>query len=195
MKPVNRVPQRAATAERTSEPIVLGNDVVDLHDPDSNPESHPPRFDERVFSPTERACIRANPGLPSLRWWFWAAKEAAFKSARKRDHKVVFSPPRFEVEISLDALEQGELAAGQVVHRSKAGVSERFEFRLWHGDGVVHAVASPATPAASRIAGCAQLIHGYRRLDPTESASGTSVVSAANPAWGPRRAVRRFACG
>ena len=36
---------------------MLGNDVVDLRDADSQPESFRPRFDIRVFTPEERRAI------------------------------------------------------------------------------------------------------------------------------------------
>ena len=32
---------------------MLGNDVVDLEDPETRPETFRPRFDERVFDPME----------------------------------------------------------------------------------------------------------------------------------------------
>jgi len=178
MKAMNAVPRRAATLAWKSEGAVLGNDVVDLRDPDSNPGSHPLRFDERVFSPAESGAIRQHGASASLRWWFWAAKEAAFKSARKCDAKVVFSPPRFEVELL-------GRDAGCVVHRPERGACQRFEVRLWHGDGVVHAVASRD---ALRMAQEAQLVHGFRRLRRDESGE-----VAANSDFGPSRAVRDFA--
>lgn len=158
---------------------MLGNDVVDLRDPDSNPESHPGRFDERVYSPSERRMIEDNPGSPSLRWWLWAAKEAAFKSARKQDDTVVFSPPRFEVALS-------SLEVGYVIHRQKTR-RQRFEFRLQHGDGVVHAIANSRVGSGT---GGARLIHGVRRLRPEEATSAAGIAST----WGPSVAVREFAC-
>jgi phosphopantetheinyl transferase (holo-ACP synthase) len=51
----------------------IGNDVVDLRDPDSNPKTHPRRFDERVFSPNERRLLErasdssGSPDSASLR--------------------------------------------------------------------------------------------------------------------------------
>ena len=157
---------------------MVGNDVVDLRDPDSNAQTHPPRFDERVFSDAERRLIRESPESPHLRWCLWAAKEAAFKAARKRDGKTVFSPPRFEVDLR-------GANAGRVTHRRKGALPERFELRWWYADGAVHAVASGA--GAPPFPG-SELIHGFRRLH-SDKAPGADLGSA----WGPGQAVRDFA--
>ena len=77
---------------------MLGNDVVDLLDPESAPESFRPRFDRRVYSPEERRAITRDRDPLARRWAHWAAKEAAYKLARQLDPTVVFSPIRFVVE-------------------------------------------------------------------------------------------------
>ncbi|MCA9505334.1 MAG: 4'-phosphopantetheinyl transferase superfamily protein [Myxococcales bacterium] len=71
---------------------MLGNDVVDLRDPESDPESFRPRFDERVFAEEERREIAHDPRPLARRWAHWAAKEAAYKLARRLDPGFVFSP-------------------------------------------------------------------------------------------------------
>jgi phosphopantetheinyl transferase (holo-ACP synthase) len=75
---------------------MLGNDVVDLDDPESHQRRHP-RFDARVFAPSERALIDARPDTDPLRWLLWAAKESAYKALRKADPDTVFAPSRFVV--------------------------------------------------------------------------------------------------
>jgi len=168
----------------------VGNDVVDLRDSDSDATTHPRRFDERVFSPAERTMIRESAGSAEsggttrLRWRLWAAKEAAFKAARKLDAATVFSPRRFEVEFS-------GAHAGRVTHRRKGGAVECFELAWWHDDDAVHAVAKhegTSPPEAS-----AQLIHSFRRLEPKEAAECESGSTGCGPSWGPSRAVRTFA--
>ena len=77
---------------------MLGNDVVDLLDPDSRPESFRPRFDARVYSPEERRAISRDRNPLARRWAHWAAKEAAFKTMKQLDSKFVFSPSHLEVE-------------------------------------------------------------------------------------------------
>jgi hypothetical protein len=76
---------------------MIGNDVVDLGDPDSRIAGHHPRFDGRVFAPSERALIAAGPDGERVRWLLWAAKESAYKAARRRDAQTVFSPAQFVV--------------------------------------------------------------------------------------------------
>ena len=78
---------------------MIGNDVVDLGDADSRIAGHHPRFDQRVFAPAERDLIAAGPDAERVRWLLWAAKESAFKAARRADPRTVFSPVRFVVSL------------------------------------------------------------------------------------------------
>ncbi len=76
---------------------MLGNDVVDLRDPDANPESYRPRFDRRVFDPAELREIVRDPHPLARRWAHWAAKEAAYKLARQVAPDFVFAPAKLVV--------------------------------------------------------------------------------------------------
>ena len=78
---------------------MIGNDLMDLHDPDTAEGAHHPRFDERVFAPQERALLALSTDSRRLRWILWACKEAAYKVVRKLDPHAVFSPPRFVVDL------------------------------------------------------------------------------------------------
>ncbi len=110
---------------------MLGNDIVDLADA----VGHHPRFAARVFAATELALIDADPDLAGV---LWAAKESAYKAARKADAGTVFSPPRFVVR--LDDTRRATVAAGD----------RRFDIELFRADGYVHAVARAADdPPAS----------------------------------------------
>jgi hypothetical protein len=77
---------------------MLGNDVVDLLDTDSRPESYRPRFDARVFAESERRAIARDVRTLSRRWAHWGAKEAAYKLARRIEPGFVFQPKRLVVE-------------------------------------------------------------------------------------------------
>lgn len=79
---------------------MLGNDVVDLGDREVLEGPAHPGFDARVFAPGERATLRSSANAELLRWTLWAAKEAAYKLARKLDPRVVFSPRRFVVALA-----------------------------------------------------------------------------------------------
>jgi len=76
---------------------MIGNDVVDLGDGDSRVAEHHPRFDGRVFTAAERDLIAASAAGERVRWLLWAAKESAYKAARRGDGRTVFSPARFVV--------------------------------------------------------------------------------------------------
>lgn len=118
---------------------MIGNDVVDLGDPETAPGAQHPRFDERVFAPEERDAL-ARSGAPNrLRWTLWAAKEAAYKVARKLDPRVVFSPKRFVV--CLDPTLRGEVRHGAV----------RFGLRIDVLPEAVHAIASSDAEVSSAV--------------------------------------------
>jgi phosphopantetheinyl transferase (holo-ACP synthase) len=78
---------------------MLGNDLVDLSDPEASVARLHPRFDARVFDEEELEAIRGSEAPARLRWILWAAKEAAYKVARKQEATTVFSPRRFRVTL------------------------------------------------------------------------------------------------
>ena len=84
--------------------MLVGNDVVDLHDSESRPGALHPRFDVRVFTPDEREALSA--AAYPLRWTLWAAKESAYKVAKKLDPTVRFLPRDFVV---------GQIAEGRAL--------------------------------------------------------------------------------
>jgi hypothetical protein len=104
---------------------MLGNDVVDLADAGAR---HP-RFAARVFTTAERALLDADPALCGV---LWAAKESAYKAARKADRSTVFSPARFVVH--LDDPCRATVTVGE----------RRFAVDLVRADDYVHAVARAA---------------------------------------------------
>ena len=87
---------------------MIGNDVVDLLDAESRPESFRPRFEARVFDAEERAAIESDDRPLARRWAHWAAKEAAFKLGKQANADLVFSPGRWPVHFeAARALPQG----------------------------------------------------------------------------------------
>ena len=115
----------------------IGNDVVDLGHPRCQPDTIHPRFDSRAFSAQEIEFLAASDVAHRTRWSLWAAKESAFKAARKLDPLIRFIPRDFEV------FPVGRNADGharpwaEVVHRRG-----RFDIWLDHADHWVHAAAS-----------------------------------------------------
>jgi hypothetical protein len=77
--------------------LIVGNDIVDLGDPEAGRESSHPRFDARVFAASELASLAESESKTMMRWILWSAKEAAYKAASRENNEVVFSPVRFVV--------------------------------------------------------------------------------------------------
>ena len=115
---------------------MIGNDVVDLAQRGVQPGALHPRFDARVFAQSERELI-ASDGSPRLRWVLWAAKEAAYKVAKKLDPAVVWAPSRFVV--SLETKTRGSVAHG----------ARRFALRVEETAELVHALATDRAPGES----------------------------------------------
>jgi phosphopantetheinyl transferase (holo-ACP synthase) len=123
---------------------MLGDDVVDLRDPEAREASLHPRFDARVLAPEERGLLDASPDRTRLRWALWAAKEAAYKAARRLDAAVRFHPRAFVVR-------------GDAVHHG----GRRFRLRLEEAGGALHALALAGDVSAGRLAaGAARLAPG-----------------------------------
>lgn len=118
---------------------MVGNDVVDLGDPEAQPESLHPRFDQRVFTAAERRLIAASASASTMRWLLWAAKESAYKLLKRQQPATVFSPRSFEVAM-------GRWPSA-VVHHLTRTISVRIECA---GDAL-HAVATHANRDLPRL--------------------------------------------
>jgi hypothetical protein len=129
---------------------MLGDDLVDLGDPEARPGASHPGFDARVFAASERAWLAASEAQALARWSLWAAKEAAYKRARRLDPGVRFHPSRFAVALDHDG------RCGRVV-----GPGGEARVRLERSGDALHAVAFGSPEEAERIAhGLATLAEG-----------------------------------
>ena len=157
---------------------MVGDDVVDLGDPEARDGAQHPRFDARVFASVERAALAESPAAVRLRWILWAAKEAAYKLARKLDPGVVFSPSRFVVSLGPAASEaRSEPQASEVLgpdalrgRVSWPGGLARVEVREL--GGAVHAIARDGDGQCVLVRGVATLEPGD---DPSRAARGLAV--------------------
>ena len=114
---------------------MIGNDVIDLVDPDSQPGRQHRRFDKLAFTCEERRVLRRMGNSHTQRWCMWAAKEAAYKLLKQTDSSISFAPRRFEVSW------QGHDRC-TVVHKERtAWVQLRF------GNDYVHALALSDAPS------------------------------------------------
>lgn len=89
---------------------MIGNDIVDIGDAECLPGARHTRFDARVFCPSELTLLGDSADPDRTRWMLWAAKESAYKAARRLDPRIVFAPSRFVVELRGDG--RGTVTAG-----------------------------------------------------------------------------------
>ena len=125
----------------------VGNDVVDLKDPENIGKSRDDRFLGRVFTAGERELIASVPSPDTLLWSLWAAKEAAYKAVSQADPAVCSIPHRYRVV--LDA----EDAAQKIVRRTGKVITPRGEIVLEVAVSAdwVHAMAAGAEEALKRL--------------------------------------------
>jgi hypothetical protein len=109
---------------------MIGNDVVDLASDETLPGARNPRFDDRVYTDAERRALTDSDAPDLLRWLFWAAKESAYKLARRMDPALVWSPRRFGVTLDDSLRGRVRWPAGACV------------VRVEHDSRRVHAVAA-----------------------------------------------------
>jgi len=128
------------------EVAMIGNDVVDLAHPATRPGAQHPRFDARVFTGAERAALAQSPGAERLRWIFWAAKESAYKAARKLDSRTIWSPARFAVQLEPAGPRELTVLCGVVRHGALA-----FSLRVESNAEKVHALAFCARSAPDAL--------------------------------------------
>jgi phosphopantetheinyl transferase (holo-ACP synthase) len=148
----------------------VGNDIVDLRDPDSDSTSYHSRFDERVFSDAERRSIDRAQAPEHQRWRLWAAKEASYKLARKRDPETVFSPRAFAVECDDD----NACDYVRVDHKGSACFVKFDET-----PERIHAIAVPTLADFTRV------LSGIRMIDPSDAFDDLEAESVS---------VRELAC-
>lgn len=109
--------------------MYVGNDVVDLEEPDNARAVRRDRFRDRICAPSERDAL-AGAGDPAVRLWcLFAAKEAAYKVLVKLGRDPGFAHRRLVVSDAMD-----EVRFEDVVLHLHVDVD--------HARGLVHAVAS-----------------------------------------------------
>lgn len=125
----------------------VGNDVVDLKDPENIGKSRDDRFLGRVFTAGERELIASVPSPDTLLWSLWAAKEAAYKAVSSADPAVCSIPHRYRVVLEPeDATRKIVRLAGKVITPRGELVLEVAVAADW-----VHALAAGAEEALKRL--------------------------------------------
>ncbi len=145
---------------------MIGNDVVDLSDPESSREACHLRFDRRVFTPEELNMLSTNHTDVQRRWILWSAKEAAYKAARRECSRVAFSPARFIV--NLDRSLCGSVSYGM----------RRWPVRVQIDADCVHAVVGEKESFAGTLSGSRRLTTAELR-DPSQGVRRFAIESIA----------------
>lgn len=118
---------------------MVGNDVVDLNDPEAAVEGLNPRFDQRVFSVEERSRLATSGDAHVFRWTLWAAKESAYKLAKRNDPETRFEHSLFEVNLAEEGpgtVRHGEWSCAVAVGRRGSAI---------------HAIATPRDCDRTRV--------------------------------------------
>jgi hypothetical protein len=145
---------------------MVGNDVVDLSDPESSRDARHVRFDRRVFAPGEFEVLSTDHTDVQRRWILWSAKEAAYKAARRECAEITFSPARFVVD--LDRSLCGSVGIG----------GRRWPVRVQIDEDCIHAVVSEGESFAGTLAGSHRLATAEIR-DPSRGARRFAIASIA----------------
>ena len=114
---------------------MIGNDVVDLDDPESRSAARHARFDARAFTVAEQTMLRTSADGERLRWVLWAAKESAYKAARRDDARVTFAPARVAAYEILCAVSAGNADLPTAIEALSTGSSADRTRTGWIADG------------------------------------------------------------
>lgn len=148
----------------------VGNDIVDLKEPENRGKSGDDRFLGRVFTALEREMVAGARSPDTLLWSLWAAKEAAYKAVSGRDPSVCSIPRRYPVLIDGGEAAERSDAAGAESCLAGRVITPRGEvaLRISVTDDYVHAVAAGSP---SVLAG---IIQRVACLDRAEAAGDES---------------------
>ena len=159
----------------------VGNDVVDLKDPDNIGKGRDGRFIGRVFTAGERELIASAPSHDTLLWSLWAAKEAAYKAVSRGDPAACSIPNQYRVALDPEAATRkpGRLTGKVITPRGElfldVAVSEEW----------VHALAAGTEEDLQRL---------FRRVKRLETGKGAADPSAFVRGVLLREIARRLDC-
>jgi phosphopantetheinyl transferase (holo-ACP synthase) len=151
----------------------VGNDVVDLKEPENLGKCGNERFLDRVLTVAERTLVVDAKESDALLWSFWAAKEAAYKAVSRGDPSVCSIPRRYHV--FLDSGNSGATGAdsmgpeGRLAGRVVTPVGE-FALQIILTEDYVHAVVTESA------AGFAGITHRVDRADAKDGGDASQFV-------------------
>lgn len=140
----------------------VGNDVVDLGDPENIGKSGDRRFCRRVFNTAELALIAAFPEPDTLLWALWAAKEAAYKAISRDNPSVCSIPRRYPVTLAMASGRSASLPIRGTVETPLGVVF----VRIFVENGALHALAAASVEGLNRAVFRVEMLPG-RGDDPS----------------------------
>jgi 4'-phosphopantetheinyl transferase EntD len=126
---------------------LIGNDLVDLRARESEGKSRDTRFVARVFTAREAELIAGSSSPDFALWMLWAAKEAAYKVAKKLRADAIFAHSRYEVSVDSPAesiepdAEPARLSGHVLVHGIPGLELRRFPLAWTSSPSFIHCVA------------------------------------------------------
>lgn len=146
----------------------VGNDVVDLKDPENIGKSMDDRFLGRVFTAGERERIARAPSSDAFLWSFWAAKEAAYKAVSRADPAVCSIPRRYRVVL------ETEDTTRKPVRRTGKVITPRGELFLEVAvsEEWVHALAAGTEEVLQRLCRRVKRLEGGKGANPSAFVRG-----------------------
>jgi hypothetical protein len=136
----------------------VGNDVVDLKDPENIGKSRDDRFLCRVFTDGERELIASFPSPDTLLWSLWAVKEAAYKAVSRSDPAVCSIPHRYPVVLDpVDTTRKVAGLAGKVI-TPRGGLF----FEVAVSPDWVHALVAEEEEALKRLCRSVKWLEGRK---------------------------------
>ncbi len=125
----------------------VGNDVVDLAEPENIGKSDDERFCRRVFNPRELSSITGSERPDSILWALWAAKEAAYKALSRYDPSVCSVPKRYPVIIDTGAFPPDAFS----LQGSVTTPLGRMPVQIFIAGEMLHVIAAETPEALARV--------------------------------------------
>ncbi len=133
----------------------VGNDVVDLADPENVGKSGDDRFCRRVFNAAELALVAGSAQPDMVLWALWAAKEAAYKAVSRFDGSVCSIPRKYPVKPGKEFLDPMCCHVMRGVVETPAG---DIPVRISIENDALHAIAAGTTAELERIVSRVELL-------------------------------------
>jgi len=125
----------------------VGNDVVDLTDPENVGKSGDRRFCRRVFNEEELALIAGSARPDTVLWALWSAKEAAYKAISRGDPSVCSIPKKYPVIFETSAHQKIYTSLKGIVKTPHGGIFIRVHIKK----AFLHALAAGTMDELTRI--------------------------------------------